>query len=430
VTAQRSAASARVGTLVGIAMVGLVAATTVYGVSSRRLGAGLPPFFLWVHPRVSAWLAPAIVVVAGSLVAAGRLMGAERHRFMLGSAVLALTARLAVNMIRFGPPEWARPFISVERRQEYPTAIRPYGAHPLAFVGRFAHLVPHLAVHPAGHPPGPTLIAITLARIGLAGPWPLALLLIGVGSLAAPLTYLAARELGCAQRDARVAALVWTFAPASMIESVTSMDAVFCTLGIGTIVLLVRGRRVIAGVAVWACSFMSYSLAAAPVWALMVIAGRRSFRDALGLAVACAVAVVGIDVALHVWLGFDPIAAFQATQRRYLHGPGTLATRRPIAFWIFGDLAAFLAGLGLPLVIAFGRALVDRRLEALALLAISVAGAASGYSKGEVERIWLFMVPLAAIATACIVGRWPLRFVLALLAAQAVAVECVFATVW
>jgi hypothetical protein len=419
-----------VGTAVGIGLLGFVAATTAYGVTARRLGAGLPPFFLWAHPRASGWTVPAIAVLTASLLAVPYVVRARPRSFMAGSVAVALSARLAVNMIRFGPPEWARPFISVERHQEYPTTIRLYGAHPLGFVGRFAQLVPHLAVHPAGHPPGPTLIAITLVRVGLPGAWPLALLLIVVGMLSAPLTYLAAIGLGSNEREARVAALVWVFAPASMIESVTSMDAVFCTLGIGTVVLLVRGRRWVGGVGVWACSFMSYSLPAAPLWAIAVIWRRRSLRSALILALASAVVVIGIDLALRIWLGFDPIAAFQATRERYLHGPGTLAGSRPLSFWLLGDIAAFLAGLGLPLILAYGRVLVDRRPEAWALLVILVAGAASGYSKGEVERIWLFMVPLAAVATAPVVSHWRLRWVLGLLAAQAVLVEWAFSTVW
>ena len=413
-----------------MALIGMVAATTAYGVTSGGLGPGLPPFFLWVHPLASLWAAPAVVAVAASVLAAVRMVDSAERRFLAGSAALTLASRLAVNMIRYGPPEWARPFISVERRQEYPTADHRYSAHPLAFVGRFAQLVPHLAVHPAGHPPGPTLIAITLARLGLAGPWPLALLIISVGCLAAPLTYLAARGLGCGQRDARVAALVWIFAPASMIESVTSMDAVFCTLGIATVVVVAQRRRWAAGVATWACSFMSYSLAAAPLWALVVIWRRRSVREAAGLAVACLAGVVGIDAALHIWLGFDPVAAFRATQSRYLHGPGTLAGSRPLSFWLPGDIAAFLAGLGVPVIVAFARTLADRRPETWALLLIMAAGAASGYTKGEVERIWLFMVPLAAIATAPVVGRWRLGWVLPVLAAQAVVVELAFATVW
>jgi hypothetical protein len=175
---------------------------------------------------------------------------------------------------------------------------------------------------------------------------------------------------------------------------------------------------------------MSYSLAAVPLWALVVIWRRRSVREAAGLAVACLAGVVGIDAALHIWLGFDPVAAFRATQSRYLHGPGTLAGSRPLSFWLPGDIAAFLAGLGVPVIVAFARTLADRRPETWALLLIMAAGAASGYTKGEVERIWLFMVPLAAIATAPVVGRWRLGWVLPVLAAQAVVVELAFATVW
>ena len=115
---------------------------------------------------------------------------------------------------------------------------------------------------------------------------------------------------------------------------------------------------------------------------------------------------------------------------RYLHGPGSDARHRPQSFWFWGDLAAFLAGLGIPLVLAYGRRLAARAPEAWALAVIAVTAAAGTFSKGEVERIWLFMVPLAAIAAAPALARWPLRLTLALLAVQAATVEILFATVW
>jgi hypothetical protein len=82
-----------------------------------------------------------------------------------------------------------------------------------------------------------------------------------------------------------------------------------------------------------------------------------------------------------------------------------------------------------PTALALARATADRRPAALALAAIALTAALSGATKAEVERIWLFMVPLAAVAAAPALRRHPTA-VLLLLAAQALAVEVLFNTVW
>ncbi len=421
---------ALLGWIAAVVLVEFVVVTTAHGVTTRHLGGGLPPFFMFHKPVVSVWAIPAVAVLVASVVLVPRLLDLGARQFVATVYLLAVVARLAVNAIRFGPDEWARPLTREEGAQEYTAAVARYAAHPLAFVERFAGLVPHLPTHPAGHPPGPTLIAIALARMGLGGVWPITVLIVAVGALTAPLTYHVAIRLGRSEPVSRVAALVWTFAPASMLESVTSMDAVFCTAGVATVLALVAGRRWLGGVAVWLCSFLSYALPAVSVWAVIVVWRRAGLRTAARMAAAGVIAVgVGYAV-LRVAFGYDAVAAFDATRQRYLHGPNTLADHRPIDYWQAGDVAAFLGGLGLPLVVAYGRALALRFAEAWALALIVLMGALSGYTKGEVERIWLFMVPLAALAIAPVLTRRHLTATIALLMVQACIVEYAFSTVW
>jgi hypothetical protein len=52
-----------------------------------------------------------------------------------------------------------------------------------------------------------------------------------------------------------------------------------------------------------------------------------------------------------------------------------------------------------------------------------------GFTKAETERIWLFFAPFVCLAAAS-AGDLRLRPVLAALAAQAIAYELVFDTVW
>jgi len=71
--------------------------------------------------------------------------------------------------------------------------------------------------------------------------------------------------------------------------------------------------------------------------------------------------------------------------------------------------------------------------SAVAGMLLSIVGmvaAVAGFTKAEVERIWLFLAPLACIAAAAAMQTERLRLVLVLLAAQALAWELVRNTVW
>ena len=292
--------------------------------------------------------------------------------------------------------------------------------------------MPSLPTHSAGHPPGPSLIAISLNDVGLGGAWPLATFVIVVGTLVAPLTFLLARALDHDRQTARLAALFAAFAPAAIIESVTSMDAVFATVAVATLVVIVRGRFWLGGGFVWLCSFMSYALVAVPVWGAVVLWRRRSAAVAIRALVCVAVVTLGIYLVLRVVLGYDLVGAFRATNHRYLDGPGSDAMHRPTGFWIFGDVAAFLVGLGLPILFGLGIALRQRSAEAWGLALIILLAALGGYTKGEVERIWLFMIPLAALAAAAYLPRRAnaATVMIGLLALQAVTVEVFLWTTW
>ena len=56
--------------------------------------------------------------------------------------------------------------------------------------------------------------------------------------------------------------------------------------------------------------------------------------------------------------------------------------------------------------------------------------AVAGFTKAEVERIWLVFAPLACLAAAAALQERHLRPVLGLLGAQALAWELLWNTVW
>ena len=103
---------------------------------------------------------------------------------------------------------------------------------------------------------------------------------------------------------------------------------------------------------------------------------------------------------------------------------------RPYPYWVLGSVVAWGVMLGPPIAAPALRGLVRRDAAALALAAVLAVAALAGFTKAETERIWLFLVPLACIAAAPALADRRLGPILALLAAQALTVQALFATVW
>jgi hypothetical protein len=266
-----------------------------------------------------------------------------------------------------------------------------------------------------------------LHEVGLRGAWGDAVMILLVGSLTAVPVYL----LGCELADepsARLAVLAWLFAPNVLLMSATSMDAVFAAVSTVAAVLLLRRRAVAGGLATAAASFLSYALLAVPVWAVATLLLRGARPRALLPKVCVAVAVIaGCYLLLWLLTGYQPYDAYQATKHAYRAG---VSDRRPLWFWFFGDIAVFLLGLGLSGLVLWSRALGQLDSAAVALAGTLVLASASGFAKAEVERIWLFMIPLAAVSIGPqLLGR-RLRPLLMLLVAQALLVELFYGTTW
>jgi hypothetical protein len=229
------------------------------------------------------------------------------------------------------------------------------------------------------------------------------------------------------ERAARLAALIWIFTPSVVLEGATSMDAVFATAAVATVLLFLRARVVAAAVAAVLCSFLSYALLGAVAWAVALIALRGRPRLALQLAAATAVAAAAGYALLWWATGYDPLAALRATSFAYDHG---ISRQRPGWYWAAGDLTAFFVALGPVTALAFAGALGERRSTAVVTMGVLLAAALGGFTKAEVERIWLFLVPFVAVSAAPGLRAAPPRLVLAALAAQTLAVELAFGTTW
>lgn len=382
---------------------GAVVAAVVGGVVLRRagvdLGAATAPMF-WVNfhdkylfgPMHPWWPLPVLAVALLAAIALLRHLELPGPLFVAGAFAVALGARLGLNTAQFGRDEWTWPLTrsnSVET--EYPAAYDIVSGHVLAFIDHFAELVPTLPVHPSGHPVGATLAFYALDQAA-GSPQGTAIALSVLGASAVVPTLLLGRSLG-GEDAARRAVMLFALAPQTLLYGTTSYDAAFVPLTTLAVWLLVS-RRVIWGALVVAAAFLlSYALAVVAVFAALVAGRRGGIRIAV-IAAATSVAVLAV---LAIGFGYDPVRAVLATRDAYERGIGG---RRPFWFWVIAGPAAFLIMLGPLLAERLLRGVERGGAAARALVLCVVLAAATGVIEAEVERIWQFLVPLAAVAAA------------------------------
>ena len=220
------------------------------------------------------------------------------------------------------------------------------------------------------------------------------------------------------------------FSPAAMVYGVASADALYATLGIAAVPLLVGGGwagRVAGAVVLALASFFSWALLAVGAFAALLVALRERLAEGIKLGLLIAAAIVIFYGLLYAVSGYDPLGVLQAANEAYDLG---ISNARPWIFWVFGSPVAFAVLTGAPVAWYAARALGTGNAIALALAAVILIAAVLGFSKAETERIWLFFGPLLCLAAAAIVPRERVPLVIGLLAAQALLVELTMETIW
>ncbi len=262
----------------------------------------------------------------------------------------------------------------------------PYSAEPDNWV-----------VHVAGHPPLALLFFVGLVRLGLGGDLAAGYVVTAIAATTALAVMVLLRTLG--REDlARLAAPFLVLTPAAVFMAV-SADAMFAAVAAWGLALLgVAATRtgrtwvpwsVAAGLVLGSCVLLSYGLVLLGFLALAVLALAGSWRPLPVAVVAALAVVVGFAVGGFAWW-----EAYPVLNDRYWDG---LASARPAAYWMWGNLAILAVCAG-PLLGA-GFAVLRRTSDRVVLFlvggaALAVAAAdLSRMSKAEVERIWLPFVP-------------------------------------
>jgi methylthioxylose transferase len=400
------------------------------------------PFYMFPHPQLAlAWAAAAIPVVAAAVAGTLALYRAPVAwpRRVAASAGLAAVLALAVAVLAGGPAAWGAPF---DYAGEYPAGAGRVGAIP-TFLHNFPARLPELPSHASGHPAGAMVVYALIAR-GWPGSTAAALATVALGSLGAVAAGgLARDELG--GRGGRLALAVWVVAPGMVLYLATSADAVFAAvLGAATLAAhrgLVRRSAawtVAGGFLLWGASMLTYAAVLLPIFLGIRAAGLVRADRAWVLRWTASTSAIVLGLAGGLWLttGYDVPAAVLAVHHAYQAAPGSAG--RPLVQWLPGDLLAFGGMLGVPLLAALAtRAVTVVRERAwtsvdAAALATLLAAASWGFTKGEVERIFQFLVPLVLVPAVRQLLAWRARVpvVVGLLIGQTVLVQVLFATRW
>ncbi len=347
---------------------------------------------------------------------------------------------------------------------------------PIGFMARFETIAPTLSAHGSTHPPGAILFLWLIEQ--LFGPGPVATSWITIGLSA--LIPLVAVWLGWRLGDARLAlasGMLAALFPGQMMYSVTSLDGVFSLLmaaGAAAFFLALEPPQrpalaLLAGALIAAALFMTYAATqlfffgvAAAVLALIRHAPQAGWRTAL-LAIcrqgALAAAVIALSCFLiYLATGFKVISASRTAtfingemmERFREYGPPVTPFLPPSYDYYLrfaaANLVSYLTFLTpwalLALSALFLRAQRERcqswwaaLLGALGSLVLGMW--LSGLFNHEVERIWMFTYPLAAVLVAyhalqgpLAAQRWRLAFYAGLMLAFFSLMKLTLYTIW
>ncbi len=391
-----------------LAVVGLAAAVSLAGVlavhTASRIGA--PPFAgRWrLLPPWPGGVATAAAVAAAVVAVATRTTYVARIRWrwlLAGSLLCALVWSVSLALVD-GP---AGLLGSLGGRYDYLAAIGDAGS-PGAFLDGFLAGHATWPLHVQGHPPGMVLLLLGLDAIGLARVGVVAALVLVGGSATVPAVLVATRDLA-GEVAARRLAPALVLPPAAIWWS--SADALFAGVAAWAVALavLATARR---GPASWTLGTVAGVLGAASLmlsYGLLLLAGvplaigvwRRRLAPLAASAAVIALVYLAVRTA-----GFDWWGGLEATRAAYERG---VARDRPYLVFLVANLVVFAAAVGpgavagLVRLVRVGRGTPPLVLAGAAMACVILADL-SGFSKGEVERIWLPFVPWVAVAAAAL----------------------------
>ncbi len=366
---------------------------------------GLPPFHGGIGFAVGLGT-PGAVAIGAALVYALPAVAARARLAVLVLVAWAATAAWSVAVA--GQRSWADLTYPLSTRWDYWQALpaaRSLG--PVAFLATYVDRLGTYPVHVQGHPPGMMVLLWGLDAAGLHGTGWAAAAIIAIGASTAPAVVLAVHWWGAAHA-ARQALPFLVLSPAVLFVA-TVADGVYAAVVAWAVALLVfatrrrgavaQGAAVASGALMAAAVHLTYGVVPLLVaLAVVVVSDGRSTRLLVPLVAGAAAVSAPFAVAGFWW--WEGLAA---TRHWYAVGA---ASERPYTYFLVANLVAFAVMLGPAVIAALARRVPG---DIAALVGAGVAAVAvadlSGLSKGEVERIWLPMMPWVTLAVVGLVRR-------------------------
>ena len=348
------------------------------------------------YPSTTWLIVPPLLLGASAIAWAPALAERLPFRRLLLAAGLAAFAWPFLLAMSDGAQRVIDPLVTrYELLHDVPFAITQQH-----FLATFTALGAGYDFHVHAHPPLLLMLFMGLHEIGLVGGWPAAVLVIGVGALAAPAAVVAVRALA-GEGLARAAAPFLVFAPAAVWIGTTADSFYMGLAAVGIALFAVAATRAPdnlagalalgGGLVLGAALFTSYGIVPLGLIVLAIAVHRRAWRE-VALAAAGVVAVFLAFFAR----GFSWFDGLETARQLQLAG---VYEHRPYLEFLVASPAAFALALGPAVAVGLARL---RRHGAWLLCGAALAGILfadlSGYARGETERVWLPFAPWLLLA--------------------------------
>jgi hypothetical protein len=363
---------------------------------------------------------------------------------MIAACIAVFAMNVAVAMIDGGPRAISKPFSW--GGSEYFDDVRDVTSVKV-FLGGYVRNMWHYSIHSRTHPPGPVLFLYCVKRVLGPSIQAAAWSAVAVTASAVVPFFLFARCVA-GERVATMGMGIYVVVPSLVLFGATSMDGVFLTSLMWSMYWMRRviakpgiGNSIAAGVALFVSLMLSYVAVCAVVlmaiYALMEVRGRPSICKVAGFFAIAAVLVVLLLWSVYLGCGFNYVGSFRASRHfdHYSMRTFTMSFSRYLDI-SFSNLVAFLIGMGLPVVVLWGK---EMRSASRFVVAGTITIVGFSFAKlftHETERIWLFFAPVAILAAASWIARLKsdqqraLEWTLGLLFAQTWVFQVLLYTIW
>jgi len=431
---------------------------TKHGVKLGVLDPKTAPIYAHLQTKINSWLILAIFSL-GIYITLFRIFFEKPKlpEYVLIPALMIFLVIIdtTVAMIDGGIKPFVEPY--TRNTLEYYADV-PKVHNIKYFLENYVNMFNTLSGHSQTHPPGGAIFLWIVSKLFGKGLIQAAFATVVFTSITViPVYYLAKEYYGV--NIARYAAGLFLVTPNMVMFTATGMDgpfAVFPALSIFFFYKAISNKKLsflysfLTGLALAFAMIMNYTATVIGLFfvivGLIALIGKREKIKSIIITLAIAgVTFVVFYVLLYFWSKFNIIAAFRAAYKKDEKTMGTGYENFAKYFHIsIANLFAFLIGVGIPITVLwlhemggeFKRIIFDRKVD-LYILAFFITLIGISFSTLftlEVERIWIFLVPLMVIPVAKRLyekhKKWELYVIMLLLSVQMVLMEVFLYTHW